>query len=359
MRKVTWLVVALGFLLGPAPATSQELGFLTGAFKNVHSVTIGFLAGDLTDKRDLATNDSGCDILNVCGIAAEILFDVTAPTKGMHLELGVGASYMRGFHEKPESAYDIRGSVRSFPTVSAYATWEGSPIEPYAGVSFGFSELWNVQAYNAAGTEFSVKSQTFDWGATVGFFKPIGTTVGVFLEANYRRRRFAGLDWSTDTLASRPRELNLDALVGSVGFQFDIREPKPKPPAFEGTWVLDKLDGQALPVVWTATAAGGASGRVELLSGSLDMSGSAFTLHLWERTAQYQGDDLVTAAAPRKLKEIVGTVQAQNGVLLLTPRDTTDPTMQVRRTGNEIIMRYAGHVLTFSRIGSAIPNAPF
>lgn len=357
MRSPTWSVILVTLLVCAVPSSAQELSFLTGAFKNVHGITLAFQAGDLTDKRNLESEDSGCDLGQVCGIAAEVVFDLTE-NSGLHLELGVGASYLRGFHEKGGSDYDIRGAVRSFPTVSAYATWENFSVEPYVGFSFGFSELWNMQAYNPAGTEFTVKGQTFDWGATAGLYKPFGR-MGIFGELNYRRRHFASLDWSTDTLTTRPREFNLDALVASVGVQFDIREPKPQPPAFEGTWVLDKLDGQALPVVWSATGAGVASARAELLSGSLDLSTSAFTLHLWQRNAQYQSDDLISAVNPPVRTEIVGTVQNQNGVLLLTPRNSTDQPMQVRRTGNEVVLRYAGRVLTFSRIGKTVPNAPF
>lgn len=345
-------------LVQARPSHAQaELAFFTNALKSVHSVTLAGQFGDLTDKQMLGTSDSDCALLRICGMAAEVLFDVTTPEQ-IHLEIGFGASYLRGFHEKAGLPFDIRGSVRSFPTISAYLTGDARIVEPYVGVNFGIADLWNVQVYDTLNREFKVTGQTFELGGTAGFYLDFYHSVGLFAEASYRRRRFASLDYTRDSVPGIPRELNLDALTVALGVQFDLREDKEGPPAFYGTWVLSKVNGEALPARISQRQDGNLSVRDELTSGMLDITAQNYVLRLWHRQVTLSAGQIVAVTTPDTLPSEFGTTvteETADDMLLLHPQADLGRTVLLRRVDKEIMLRHNNHVLHFVRIGATPP----
>jgi len=137
------------FTVGMAPlAQAQELDFIRALFKDVHSVTLFGSWAEIRRSPQLGTKSSQCLFFGVCGGGAEVLWDLTPDDGEIHLELGLGASYLRGFSGKPlADPLDLRASVRSFPEFGAYVSGPllaTGPITPYMGGTFGFADLWNA-----------------------------------------------------------------------------------------------------------------------------------------------------------------------------------------------------------------------
>jgi hypothetical protein len=227
------LAAALVLALLPAPAAAQ-LDFLTGIFDNVNSVTVALQGGRILDRDHLVERESKCLGIGLCGMAAEVLIDLPS-AGGADLELGLGASFLRGF-EAVEPTLDLHASLRSFPTLAAYAALPerlGLGIfDPYAGVSFGLTELWSARGYDAEGLEYEVEGSTFDLGVGAGVY--LLRPRGLFIEASYRWRDFGSVDWVfPDEAEPRlpegwPRELNLSGWMLSIGWQFRLRDADDK-----------------------------------------------------------------------------------------------------------------------------------
>lgn len=225
MRRIL-LITALATLALPGRASAQ-FDVLQDLFKQVNSFMISMQGGDLVGASEL---DAGCGLFGLCGMGTEVYLNLLR-TEALLLELALGTSYLQGFRAREETL-DFRGAVRSFPTISIYTTYLRpmglGRAQPFIGVGFGLTELWNAQAYDRSGTRYTLRGNTYDQGVAAGFLFNIGTISGPFLEASYRRRTFFSIEWGfpsgVDSVpAGWPRELNLNTWLLSVGWQFDLK----------------------------------------------------------------------------------------------------------------------------------------
>lgn len=241
MKRIP-VLFACAAALATTPARAQ-LDFMTGLFEEVNSVTIAVQGGRIPSSQ-LRAREGECLDVGICGMTAEVLIDLPQ-VGGAELELGLGTGFWRGF-ESTEPTLDLHGSLRSFPTLTAYLSlpeeWGLGIAEPYAGASFGLSSLWNARGYDEEGREFELEAETFEYGVSAGLYllKPSG----LFIEGAYRWRRFESVDWTfpdeDDPVlpAGWPRDLDLSGWQLSVGWQFRLRKPAgddapaaPPPPA--------------------------------------------------------------------------------------------------------------------------------
>jgi len=222
MKRIV-LAAACAAALAARPAHAQ-FDFLTEVFEEVNSVTIAVQGARIPGNHGLRARDGECmDLGGVCGMAAEVLIDLPS-VGGQELELGLGTGFLRGF-EATEPTLDLRGSLRSFPALTAYLSlpeeWGLGIAEPYAGASFGLSALWNARGYDAAGLEYEVEAETIEYGVSAGLY--LVRPSGLFIEGAYRWRRFESLDWEFPDAAGSvlpagwPRDLDLSGWVVSLG----------------------------------------------------------------------------------------------------------------------------------------------
>ncbi len=230
MKRIA-LAAACAAALAAGPAQAQ-FDFLTDVFEEVNSVTIAVQGSHLPGTRGVRSRDGECMDVGLCGMTAEVLIDLPS-VGGQELELGLGTSFLRGF-ESTEPSLDLHGSLRSFPTLTAYLSlpeaWGLGIAEPYAGASFGLAMLWNGRGYDAEGREYEVDAETIEYGVSAGLYliKPSG----LFIEGAYRWRQFESLDWEfpdgagSALPAGWPRDLDLSGWVVSLGWQFRLRSSK-------------------------------------------------------------------------------------------------------------------------------------
>lgn len=220
MRRPTLLLIAVA--LAPAPASAQGFAFVEELFESVNSVSFSVQAGGLAGSEELRGD---CGPLELCGMGSEVFLNLRRTEKVL-LELALGTGYLRGFSAR-EPTIDLRGAVRSAPTLGVYVSHllavDSGAVLPFVGVQVGLAELWNVQAYDSDGTEYSLEGSTYDLGASAGLALDRGPLDGLFVEASYRHRRFPSVNWDAErVLPGWPRELDLSAWFLSVGWQFDV-----------------------------------------------------------------------------------------------------------------------------------------
>ena len=221
------ILLAVWLLVGVPGLThaQSEFDLIKGLFKSINSVSFSTQMGGLTGSDEMVGD---CGFLDLCGLGTEVFFNLASDSTKI-LELALGTGYLRGFSAREESL-DLRGSVRSVPTIGVYASRPGAfgsdRVLPYVGATIGLSELWNVQAYDLEGKEYSVKGSTYDFGVLTGVAVDAGALDGLFLEGVYRYRNFASVDWSGDRVPPRwPRGIDLTGIFISAGWQFDIPTP--------------------------------------------------------------------------------------------------------------------------------------
>ena len=212
-RSVPLLACALAALQA-SPAHAQ-FDFMTGLFEEVNSVTIAALGSQITRSGGVRARDGECLGIGTCGMAAEVLIDLPS-VGGAELELGLGTSILRGF-EATEPSLDLHGSLRAFPTISAYASLPErmglGVFAPYAGASFGVVSLWHGRGYDPDGTEYELEAETFEYGVVAGVY--LTRLQGLFVEGGFRWRNFASVDWTLPDAAEErlpdgwPRGLDL------------------------------------------------------------------------------------------------------------------------------------------------------
>ena len=218
--------LVLVVFLVPASASAQFVGAVTGLFESVNSIAFSVSAGPIVHGSELAPDCLGGAL---CGMTAEVFLDLPAP-EGTVLELGLGTSFLRRL-ASDEPTLDLRGSVRTLPAVSVYVTRPGllgsSRWQPYAGMNFGFAQLWNARAYDPDGVQYELSGEAFEYGATLGVYLETPPVTGLFVEASLRQRRFDSLGWKLpgDALPEGwPRAINASTLLLSVGWQFRIAD---------------------------------------------------------------------------------------------------------------------------------------
>lgn len=218
------LVLCL-FLL-PGPASAQLVGAVTGLFDSVNSIAFSVNAGPVVHDTELAPDCLGATL---CGMAIEVLLDLPSP-EGMGLELGLGTAFLRRL-ASDEPSLDLRGAVRTLPVVSVYVTRPAllgsGRWQPYAGLNFGFAQLWNARAYDPDGLQYEVSGEAFEYGGALGVYFNTPPVTGLFVEASLRQRRFDSLAWKLPDgvlPAAWPRSLDVSTFLVSVGWQFRLAE---------------------------------------------------------------------------------------------------------------------------------------
>lgn len=209
-------VFGCAVLLFARPVAGQEM--ITRLFEKASDISIFAQSAWLASDSQLDTRGS-----SLVGYGAEVLFSIADnPKARFTVELALGYNYLTGF-KSANPKLDLRGSMRTLPELSVYATYEKlGGLEPYAGLHTGLLDLWHVQGYDSDDNQYSVNSESFQAGATAG-----AVWKGLWLEGSYRIRNFPSLEWKlpegTVALpADFPRSLNLSGLNLRLGYQFSI-----------------------------------------------------------------------------------------------------------------------------------------
>lgn len=369
--RFCYALAAAFLMLAPRPLAAQ-FDAITALFKEVHSITLYGQGAYVEDPN--VDGESECAFLSgtLCGIGTEVLIDVGGSGAGSHVELGLGASFLRGLTSK-RGDMEFNAGIRSFPTISAYITDvfpQLGALEVYTGASIGLIDLQNAQTYDTNGVERGVAGSTFEFGVPVGFYVDLGGPLrgaGVFAEGSYRWRRFASLDYtlvdadSGRTPSNWPRELDLSGATLALGLQFRLKQdPKPVPML----WTLATADAQAPP----ATVAAMAGGQRQVLFGMLTLTpdtakakrDTAGTYHLevHSRSVTLGAEGVVQEIDRRETTGERGRYLMTAARLTLTPDSTpAPPSYHADRVGDEFLIRHrqTGAVLRFHRPGTAPP----
>ncbi|HYR11312.1 MAG TPA: hypothetical protein VEQ60_26255 [Longimicrobium sp.] len=348
-------ILAVGALvLASFPARAQGLGLVEGLFDEVSAVTI-FYQGGLVPFSDEVTTDGGM----LHGGGTEVLINLKSGG-GISYELGLGASYLRGYQAE-EPSLDLRASLRALPTVSLYTTWESEPVSRYLGLGFGLVELWDAQAYGPSGQPWDVEANAFEVVLSGGFYLEETFAEGLFVEGGYRFRNFHSVKWTAtddaDALpASWPRSLDFSGPFLSLGWQLqldqdedDDREAGITPPAPAGVWTLERMDARALPVVLDSTSAEWTTvvhGVLRLEAG--DESAGSYTLDLNVR--QHPRTNESPVAMVREVGSYTSseTAAARTHVLTLVPTNAPERIRSAERLAGRLYLTWNGHVLVFA-----------
>jgi hypothetical protein len=233
------LAATLASLGLPRPATAQFPRIIDKFFDNVKQIDLFVENGWLVSSDHAVTT---ADFLlkpplgGLRGWGVEVLVDLADSTRRQtrkhaarhsdwELSLGLGYGYTTGFLSR-EPTLDLRGSVRSLPTVAFYASPPHWPL--YFGASVGLTELWNVKGYDPSGVQYGVSAESFELGWVAGLEQEAGFLAGLLIEAGYHVRDFRSLEWrllgSPVTLpANWPRSLDLSAFTVSLGYHLKLR----------------------------------------------------------------------------------------------------------------------------------------
>jgi hypothetical protein len=142
-------------------------------------------------------------------------------------DLGIGYGQMDGL--TTGGPFELHGSVRELPSLSAYATARLTDrVGIYAGVRTGVITLQDAQMYvtDDGGTTslFTLSATSFEFGAPLGLDLTVAGDLHVTVEAEYMRRIFNSLstDPPTGFPANFPRMLDLSGLSWSLGVQLPL-----------------------------------------------------------------------------------------------------------------------------------------
>lgn len=338
---------------GSTPVHAQ-FDMVNGLFEEVNAVTIYLQRGELSNAGRVTGDD-------LRGAGLEVLINLSS-VGWAELELGLGASYLRGYGDSDPNL-DLRTSVRALPTVSLYASRDvfevpAGRLSGYIGGSFGLVELWNAQAYDLKGRAWTIEAQTFELGYSGGLYWTFPFGVGAFGELGYRNRTFPSAKWTLPDSASLDEEwraLDLSGTYAQLGIQLRVKEEKSDPndaitpPAPAGVWILERVDGAALP----ATLASPASVlQHALLRLEPTDSTDYYTLEMSFR----QAPAAVGAALPPPLETGSFTTRTEAGrkhILTFTPTGS-GKAQTAERLAGRLYLSWNGHVLVFAP-GNAPP----
>lgn len=344
-RHIRAALAAGGALaLVPAAGRGQDLGLVEGLFEEVSAVTI-FYQGGLVPFSDEVSADG------LHGGGTEVLINLKSGDR-MSYELGLGASYLRGY-QAVEPSLDLRASLRALPTVSLYTTWEREPVSRYLGLGFGLVELWNAQAYGESGQPWTVEANTFEVVLSGGLYLETTFAEGLFVEGGYRFRNFHSVTWTPsdedeELPAEWPRSLDFSGPFLSLGWQLQLEKEDDEqaaitPPAPAGTWLLERVDGAPLPTLLDAPR----GGRREVVHGVLRLrpdtadaeSGRGeFTLEM-----NVRGQDGVMSLVAER-----GTYTRDGEILSLSAPGGPGQTRRLERLAGRLYLQREGHVLVFA-----------
>ncbi|MEO6527927.1 MAG: hypothetical protein ABIP93_15010 [Gemmatimonadaceae bacterium] len=142
------------------------------------------------------------------------------------LDLGIGYGQMDGL--RYGGTYELHGSVRELPSISAYVTAKlYDRIGVYGGVRTGVITLQDAQLFvtNTDGTAmFTLSSTSFEFGAPLGIDLQPVHGIHLTLEAAYMRRIFNSISFEPTTGFPQdyPRSLDLSGWSWSAGIQFPL-----------------------------------------------------------------------------------------------------------------------------------------
>lgn len=330
------------------PAAAQDLGLVEGLFDEVSAVTVFYQRGWVPSSDEIDAGD------RLHGGGTEVLINLKSTERASY-ELGLGASYLRGY-QAVEPTLELHAALRALPTISLYASWNRllGPLTVYGGATFGLIELWNAQAYDTAGTQWNVEARAFEQGLSLGMYLEDSPVAGLFAEGGYRFRNFHSVTWEGDgdLPVEWPRSLDFSGPFVSVGWQLQLDQEEENerdaiiPPAPAGVWMLERVDGRALPAPLDSTR----EGPREVLHGVL-------RLHPADDAADGEPDGEwqleVNLRQPQArpdarlvLRHEAGTYRADENVLTLAAPD--GGTRRVERLAGRLYLQWDGHVLTFS-----------
>jgi hypothetical protein len=347
--------IALALLLAsPAPLVAQDLGFLGGIFGKVQRMSLYLQSLDPLHAEVLDRTGKGCFTLALCGAGTEVLIDLDTPVKQVNLSLGFGAGYLRSVRSRPGDSLDIRGSLRTLPSVSTHVTYLLNPlVNPYFTGSFGLVDIWNGRAHNALGKQVDIKASAFEYGISFGIgISPTRTNGRAILEAGYRARNFASIGYGfQDPLPkTAPRSLDLSGWQFNAGYQFDLR-PLNRAPTYVGLWVLSRVEGQPIPFTLGQERSGPESVRTDLINGTLELSDGRYSLQLITRaTTLSAGGVALSQRFPEASRE-EGTWVRQDGALRLSRTEGGSTISPALPADDELVVTHAqtGRRLHFRR----------
>ena len=358
IHRALWTATVLAIASNPVHA--QGLDMVNSLFEEVNAVTISVQRGAVTADGKVSGD-------NLHGAGLEVLIDL-ASGGVVDLELGLGASYLRGY-ESTDPTLDFRTSVRALPTVSLYASKDvGLGFSPYAGISFGLVDLWNAQAYDSAGHAWNVEAQTFEFGGSVGAYWTSPAAIGAFVETGFRNREFPSAKWTlpeTDSLPREWRSFDLSGYFVQFGIQIRVKEEDQNevitPPAPSGVWTLERMDGAELPGTLRATT----TDTTQVLHGVLRLApntatnaeagSGSWTLDLQLRRETNAG---VITFLPESVSGTYTTAEekaTRKHVLTLVPDNDSGGPRQAERLAGRLYLNWNGHVLVFAP-GNAPPK---
>lgn len=219
--RIPLAVTVSALALLPSPARAQAA--IEELFSKTEAVTVSAALGCLPAS-SLTTGGGGCGLY---GFGLEALINLASPdSSGWGFELALGYGQLSGFRAEDPSL-DLRGAVRSLPSVAAYASRDRAmPLgfeQYYFGLHTGFLQTANLQAYDGEGRQYSLDAETFEFGLSFGIYH----RSGLFIEPTYRFRYFPSVEWTlpdgVEAVPSGwPRSLNLSGPSVSVGYQFSV-----------------------------------------------------------------------------------------------------------------------------------------
>jgi hypothetical protein len=232
MRFALVVVAVLLVMTSGAPARGQ-VGAIEALLKRATGVDLYGEVGALTHSKALTTSDYWSrDLLGdkggLRGTGLEFLFDMDelgVSREHWSFEMGVGYDNLRGLTAS-EPSLDLHCSIRELPSLTVYGLMPYDlplGLTPYVGISTGWVQLVNAQAYDSAGTIYSLDASTYELGLLGGFYEVVSKDrAWVFIEGSFRHRKFDSVKWSSPNqkLPNRwPRSLDADAALISAGLQ--------------------------------------------------------------------------------------------------------------------------------------------
>ncbi|HEU4723636.1 MAG TPA: hypothetical protein VFS59_19945 [Gemmatimonadaceae bacterium] len=212
--------------LTPAARDSINRRFLADSARIAAGLEASFVPTSMTVKKHVQI--TGKDTVLV-SVDSEFVGNRALPEPEERLidfDLGVGYGQMDGLAS--DGLYELHGSVRELPSISAYATMRLSDrFGIYAGVRTGIITLQDAQLYVPDGATTSLitlSSTSFEFGAPLGIDLQIAGDLHVTAEGAYMRRIFNSLSYDPPSgfPSDFPRSIDLSGMSWSVGVQVPL-----------------------------------------------------------------------------------------------------------------------------------------
>lgn len=213
------IVAAISLLCGVREASAQTL-----TLPSIDKLNFFILGGRFLGSDDLSPNRR-LDL----GWGFETIFQLKEIEEDRVIELAVGYDHLF-MDASIGGKYQARGSIRSLPSISIYFS---TFYNFYAGVDTGITSMTNVFLYDHARRVASLKGDTFDLAAKLGYIVPMGR-VSLFGEVGYHARYLGGVfydDATTPTdIAGLPRSLYFGGFSLGIGVQVNLTSTPKEPP---------------------------------------------------------------------------------------------------------------------------------